>query len=201
MVISNRGFERQSILPGRISAVLIASAERAGVAFARAGGGEVSTHEKPVAPFVKGQGLFFCRCICDNTRELVCTTLHLHVDRDLHRRRSHRNSPRAFWTKDNMTVTFPSDLSQLFDSTQGQRPRRKPMNRLSQLVVASQFVLLATPAFANPIALEVVRAREVAGSHVQLTYGVDRKTPPSARSSPRGVAPTCTATGAGQARH
>ena len=51
------------------------------------------------------------------------------------------------------------------------------MNRLSQLVVASQFVLLATPAFANPIALEVVRAREVAGGHVQLTYGVDGKTP------------------------
>ena len=51
------------------------------------------------------------------------------------------------------------------------------MNRLSQLFVASQIVILATPAFANPIAMEVVRAREVAGGHVQLTYGVDGKTP------------------------
>jgi MYXO-CTERM domain-containing protein len=51
------------------------------------------------------------------------------------------------------------------------------MNRLSQLIVASQFVILATPAFANPYAREVLRAREVAGpngpSNVQLTYGVD----------------------------
>ena len=51
------------------------------------------------------------------------------------------------------------------------------MNRPAQIIVASQLVILATPAFANPIALEVVRAREVPGSHVQLTYGVDGKTP------------------------
>jgi hypothetical protein len=51
------------------------------------------------------------------------------------------------------------------------------MKRLPQLIVASQIVLLATPAFANPYAREVARAREVAGSHVQLTYGVDGKAP------------------------
>lgn len=51
------------------------------------------------------------------------------------------------------------------------------MKRLPQLIATAQMVLLATPAFANPIALEVVRAREVAGSHVQLTYGVDGKEP------------------------
>lgn len=53
------------------------------------------------------------------------------------------------------------------------------MNRLAQLIVTSQLVIFATPAFANPIAMEVVRAREVAGGHVQLTYGVDGKSPPT----------------------
>jgi uncharacterized protein (TIGR03382 family) len=55
------------------------------------------------------------------------------------------------------------------------------MKPLSQLLVASQILILAAPAFANPYAREVLRAREVPGtsgqSNVQLTYGVDGKTP------------------------
>ena len=51
------------------------------------------------------------------------------------------------------------------------------MNRLPCFIVASQLVILATPAFANPIATEAFRAREVPGPHVQLTYAVDGKTP------------------------
>jgi hypothetical protein len=47
------------------------------------------------------------------------------------------------------------------------------MKRLIELIVAAEAVLFAAPALANPIALEVFRVREVAGSHVQLTYGVD----------------------------
>jgi hypothetical protein len=33
--------------------------------------------------------------------------------------------------------------------------------------------LLTSSAFANPFATEVLRARAVAGPHVQLTYGMD----------------------------
>lgn len=55
------------------------------------------------------------------------------------------------------------------------------MDRLSRFFLASQVLMLAAPVFANPYAREVVRAREVRGgdglSNVQLTYGVDGKTP------------------------
>jgi hypothetical protein len=51
------------------------------------------------------------------------------------------------------------------------------MKPFPPLFLVAQIVLLATPAFANPIATEVLRAREVEGAHVQLTYGVDGKAP------------------------
>jgi len=41
------------------------------------------------------------------------------------------------------------------------------------LVIVTGITLLASPALGNPIATEVLRARAVAGPHVQLTYGVD----------------------------
>lgn len=52
------------------------------------------------------------------------------------------------------------------------------------LVLASQGVLFAASAFANPIAMEVARVREVPGPHVQLTYAVDTGKTPQTPSVP-----------------
>ena len=45
------------------------------------------------------------------------------------------------------------------------------------LILASQGLLFAASAYANPIATEAARIREVPGPHVQLTYAVDGKVP------------------------
>lgn len=52
------------------------------------------------------------------------------------------------------------------------------------LVLASHGALFAANAYANPIAMEVARAREVPGPHVQLTYAVDSGKTPQTPSVP-----------------
>ena len=52
------------------------------------------------------------------------------------------------------------------------------------LVLASQGILFAASAHANPIAFEVARIREVPGPHVQLTYAVETTKTPQTPSSP-----------------
>ena len=55
------------------------------------------------------------------------------------------------------------------------------------LLVVTGITLLACPALANPIATEVLRARAVAGPHVQLTYGVDTGAMPTGPATPSQV--------------
>jgi hypothetical protein len=52
------------------------------------------------------------------------------------------------------------------------------------LVLASQGLLFAASAYANPIMMEVARIREVPGPHVQLTYAVDLTKAPQTPSIP-----------------
>ncbi len=52
------------------------------------------------------------------------------------------------------------------------------------LVLASHGVLFAVNAYANPVAMEVARIREVPGPHVQLTYAVEAGKTPQTPSVP-----------------
>ena len=52
------------------------------------------------------------------------------------------------------------------------------------LILASQGLLFAASAYANPIMMEVALIREVPGPHVQLTYAVDNGKGPQTPSNP-----------------
>jgi MYXO-CTERM domain-containing protein len=54
------------------------------------------------------------------------------------------------------------------------------------LVLASQGILFAASAYANPYATELARIREVPGPHVQLTYAVEMSKTPQTPSVPVG---------------